>query len=343
MINHKVNPSRRVGIILNLFIAFNLIFVATGCGGTVKQPPPSSLELHTLWATGSEANSLHTLTDRYRAEHPDVSVNVVTYSSSSARDILKTGNLSGLYQWPMGRDLINFWTSSWDSESLDSLYSQTGLNGALPQGMLSILRHNFHPLSIPVNVHRTNVLWYNKSIIESNGIDPTTLETFEGWEAAAQTLKRSGVTPLALYDNSRQSVLELFEVILAGTLGADGYRGLWSGTTSWTAPEVGISLQRLQMMLQYTNRAQTLETGPQQVLDGKAAMTIANDQVYSQFAGSMEAARSLWQALSATWTGRLGMISYDSTNMGIWIKLSTRQVQTEIFMSWWCRRSGKSW
>jgi glucose/mannose transport system substrate-binding protein len=95
-------------------------------------------------------------------------------------------------------------------------------------------------------------------------------------------LQAAGITPLALGDNGPWAAAHLFEVVLAGTLGAEAYRGLWTGETDWSGPEVTEALENLRAMLQYINEdhaALTWDQANQLVIDGKAAMTIMGDWV----------------------------------------------------------------
>jgi glucose/mannose transport system substrate-binding protein len=167
-------------------------------------------------------------------------------------------------------------------EPLDDVYAEYGFNDVFPQGVLDIVSYDGHPWSVPVNIHRSNVLWYNVEVLESQGIDPATLSTFEGWEAAAQRLIAADVTPLALGDNGPWAAAHLFEIVLAGTLGPEAYTGLWTGETDWSGPEVTEALENFKMMLGYVNTdhaALTWDQANQLVIDGSAAMTMMGDWV----------------------------------------------------------------
>jgi glucose/mannose transport system substrate-binding protein len=167
-------------------------------------------------------------------------------------------------------------------EPLDDVYSEYGFNEAFPQGVLDIVSYDGHPWSVPVNIHRSNVLWYNKTIIDANGIDPATLSTWEGWFAAADKLQAAGITPLALGDNGPWAAAHLFEVVLAGSLSPEAYKGLWDGSTDWGGAEVTAALENFKKMITYVNAdhaALSWDQANQLVIDGKAAMTIMGDWV----------------------------------------------------------------
>jgi glucose/mannose transport system substrate-binding protein len=225
--------------------------------------------------------------DQFNAANPEYNVYnsaVAGGAGSNAKAVLKTRMLGGdppdSFQVHMGHELIDTWVTTGFMEPLDDVYNEYGFNDVFPQGVLDIVSYDGSPWSVPVNIHRSNVLWYNKAVFEANNIDPTTLNTYEGWQAAAETLKAAGITPLALGDNGPWAAAHLFETVLAGTLGAEAYIGLWDGSTDWNGPEVTQALENFKMMMGYINEdhsALSWDQANQYVIDGTAAMTIMGD------------------------------------------------------------------
>jgi glucose/mannose transport system substrate-binding protein len=241
------------------------------------------------WTTGGEAAGLQELIDQFngsQSEYAAFNSAVAGGAGSNAKAVLKTRMLGGdppdSFQVHMGHELIDTWVTTDFMEPLDDVYATYGLNEVFPQGVLDIVSFNGQPWSVPVNIHRSNVLWFNQSVFDANGLSAEDVGTFDGWLAAAETLQAAGVTPLALGDNGPWAAAHLFEVVLAGTLGPDAYNGLWDGTTDWNGPEVTEALENFKAMLQYVNSdhaALTWDQANQLVIDGKAAMTIMGDWV----------------------------------------------------------------
>lgn len=273
--------------------------VLSACGAAPTAAPaattaPSSggktqVEVFSWWTTGGEAAGLQKLIDQFNAAHPDAEVinaAVAGGAGSNAKAVLKTRMLGGdppdSFQVHMGHELLDTWVTTGYMEPLDDVYAQYGFNNVFAPGVLAIVSKDGHPYSVPVNIHRANVMWYNKSVLEANGIDSTTISTFDGWKAAADKLKAAGITPLALGDNGSWADTNLFETVLIGTLGADKYKGLFDGTTDWKGPEVTQALENFKMMVSYANSdhaALSWDQANQQVIDGKAAFTIMGDWV----------------------------------------------------------------
>ena len=68
---------------------------------------------------------------------------------------------------------------------------------ALGSGGMSAFTRDGHVYGLPQQVSEV-VLWYNKALFEQAGVDPASLETWDGFLAAVQTFKDAGITPLAV-------------------------------------------------------------------------------------------------------------------------------------------------
>jgi raffinose/stachyose/melibiose transport system substrate-binding protein len=68
---------------------------------------------------------------------------------------------------------------------------------ALGSGGMSAFTRDGHLYGLPQQVSEV-VLWYNKALFEQAGVDPASLETWDGFLAAVQTFKDAGITPLAV-------------------------------------------------------------------------------------------------------------------------------------------------
>jgi glucose/mannose transport system substrate-binding protein len=261
-------------------------------------PPPTpavkvQLEVFSWWATGGEAIGLQKLMDQFKASHPNVEVinaAVASGAGSDAKAALRTRMLGGdppdAFQVHMGHELLDTWVATGYMEPLDDVYSQYSLDKAFPQGVLDIVSYDGHPWSVPVNIHRANVLWYNKTVFKNAGLAAAPV-TWAEFFAAAEQLKAKGITPLAFGDNGIWESVHLFETILIGSLGADRYKGLWTGDTRWNDPKVTDALNTFKKVLAYVNSdhaALSWDQANQLVIDGQAAMTIMGDWCDSDYA-----------------------------------------------------------
>jgi len=261
----------------------------TGGGSATETAPgglTGDLEVFSWWTTGGEDAGKQALFDLYPSVCPgDVEIIDATVAGGAgfnAREVLTTrmlgGDPPGTFQVHMGHELTDTWVTTGYMEPLGDLFDEEGWNDIFPQGVLDIVSYEGEPYSVPVNIHRANVLWYNTAVFEENNLEPPT--TFEEFFDVAETLDGAGITPLALGDNGIWASAQVLETVLIGTLGAEGYNGLWTGETDWSGADVTQAIENFKQMLSYTNSDHTSLTWDQAnqlVIDGDAAMTIMGD------------------------------------------------------------------
>ena len=87
--------------------------------------------------------------------------------------VLKTRMLGGdppdSFQVHLGQELIADHVVAGRMEPLDDLYKSEGWDKVFPKGIIDLASYQGHPYSVPVNIHRSNVLWYNTKHMEAVG------------------------------------------------------------------------------------------------------------------------------------------------------------------------------
>ena len=61
---------------------------------------------------------------------------------------------------------------------MDFIYKQAGFGKVMPASLINQIRYKGKLYSVPVNIHRANVLWYNPKVLKQAGIkapNPTEL------------------------------------------------------------------------------------------------------------------------------------------------------------------------
>ncbi|HYM71319.1 MAG TPA: extracellular solute-binding protein [bacterium] len=243
------------------------------------------LEIFSWWTAGGEADALQAIFNVYQKQYPSVKIvnaTVAGGAGTNAKAVLKTRMLGGdppdSFQVHAGHELIDTWVKAGKMESLTSLFAAQGWQKVMPRGLISILSYQGQIWSVPVNIHRANMMWYNKKMFADAGLTPPT--SFDAFFKDADALKAKGIVPFVLGDKEGWEAGHAFETVLIGTLGASGYQGLWTGKTAWTGPGVGQALQTFKRMLSYTNSdhaALTWDEAAQYIASGKGAMQIMGD------------------------------------------------------------------
>ncbi len=269
-------------LIMAVLIATVGVFVtvpmlASGLSGTV--------EINSWWTAGGEAEGLKALIDLFQSKYPNVKVinaTVAGGAGTNAKAVFKTrmlgGNPPDTFQVHAGHELIDTWVIPGYMQPLTSIYKSEGWLKAMPKGILDIVSYHGDYWSVPVNIHRANVLWYNKSVFKKYKIDPP--RTFNQFFEVCKKLSSEGIVPFVMGTKGGWEAGHVFETILVGKLGAHDYRGLWTGTTKWSDPRVTDALETFKAVIPYINTdhsALTWDEAGQYLIRGKGAMMIMGD------------------------------------------------------------------
>jgi glucose/mannose transport system substrate-binding protein len=276
---------------LKLVSLLLVIVLALGVSVAVAQDAPTGeLEIFSWWTGGGEAQGLEALIARFAELYPDVTVlnsAVAGGSGVNARAVLTTRMLGGdppdTFQVHAGEELNAVWVAAGLMEPLNSIYEENGWLEQYPQGLLDLITDEEGNIYVvPVNIHRSNVMWYNPTKLAEWGIEAPT--SWEGVFAACETLAASGVQAMAIGQNWTQ--VHLWESIALGVLGVDAYNGLWNGSTNWTSPEVIGTFETLGRAMDCANEdmnSLTWQDASQRVVDGSAAFNIMGDWAAGYF------------------------------------------------------------
>lgn len=276
---------------IGLAVLTSLAVIGLPFGTGLQAGAAPKLEIFSWWTAGGEADGLKAMFEVYKKRFPGVEIINATVAGGAGTDakaVLKTrmqgGDHPDSFQVHGGAELVDTWVKTGFMESLASLYASEGWLKVLPKDLVDIVSHQGAQYSVAVNVHRGNVLWHNKKIFDENKLTAPT--TWDDFFKVADALKAKGITPLALGDKNKWEASHLFEDVLAATLGADGYRGLWTGKTSWSGDGVKRALDAFARILTYVNSdhaAGTWDQAAQMLIDRKAAMTVMGDWAAGYF------------------------------------------------------------
>jgi len=240
------------------------------------------LEIFSWWA-GDEGPALQALIDIYKKQNPKVDVINATVTGGSgvnAKAVLKTRMLGGeppdSFQVHSGQELIGTWVKADRMEDLTPLFKEQGWMDVFPKGLIKLIGTDKGIWSVPVNVHRSNVLWYIPANLKKWGVEVP--KTWDEFFAIAPKLKAAGVTPLALAQNWTAN--HLWESVALASLGADNWDALWAGKLKFDSPEGVKAWELFGKVLEYTNSDATSLSWQQatdMVIDGRAAFNIMGD------------------------------------------------------------------
>ena len=240
------------------------------------------LEIFSWWA-GDEGPALEALIAMYEEMYPEVTVINATVTGGAgvnAKAVLKTRMLGGdppdTFQVHAGQELIGTWVVAERMEDLTWLYEEEGWMEVFPADLLDLLSTDEGIWSVPVNIHRSNVLYYIPDNLAQWGVDVP--KTWDEFLEIAPKLEAQGVIPLSVGEN--WTATHLWECVAVSVLGPDKYGQLWDGTLSWKSPEVIEVWELFGRILEYTNPdapSLSWQQATDMVVNGQAAFNIMGD------------------------------------------------------------------
>ena len=252
------------------------------------------LEVFSWWTSGGEAMALESLFNVYKRKYPGVEVlnsAITGGGGSAARPVLQTrlaaGNPPDTWQVHPGHELFGQYVQAGYCVPVTVLYQSEGWDRIVPQVLLEQVSKGGEVYAVLVGVHRGNVLWYNKNLLEKHKIKVGDRFSFEQFFSAAEKLKAAGLEPLAVGDSGLWATAELFENTLLGVLGPQGWQELFGGQIMFDDPRVKRAAQLYSRMLDYQNMdhsALSWDQAVRAVIQGKAAFTAMGDWTYGELA-----------------------------------------------------------
>ena len=254
------------------------------------KPAAGQLVVGSWWTTGGEFAGLKGMFDIYQEQNPGVQIVNAAVAGGAGVNFkgqlltkLIGGDPPDTFQLHAGLE-VELYTPETYLDNLDDLYASEGWEQVFPPDLIQMLKYQDHFWGVPANIHRSNVVWYDKGVFESNGLKPP--KTFEEFFAVSEKLKAAGIVPFAIGTNQGWEAGHVFENVLVGTVGAEKYKGLWSGAVPWTDAGVTQALENFKKMMTYANAdhsALTWDQAGQLLIEGKGAMLLMGDWTNGDF------------------------------------------------------------
>jgi len=253
----------------------------------------TKLEVFSWWTSGGEAAALNALFENYKKQYPGVGVINATVAGgggSAARPVLQTrlavGNPPDTWQSHPGWELLGQYVEPNYCEPVTDLYQSNGWDKVFPKALVEMMTKDSKTYAVLAGVHHGNVLWYNKKLLDQNGISVGDKMTFDEFFAACDKLKAAGISALGVGDSGIWASAQLFENTLLGVVGPQGWTDLFSGKMKWDDPKVKQAIQYFAKMQDYVNpdhASLTWDEAVEELMKGKVAFTSMGDWADGEF------------------------------------------------------------
>jgi glucose/mannose transport system substrate-binding protein len=278
-------------------VATAVIITALLVGGiayVLTRPAPSAnvLEIYHWWTSGGEADAINALVVQFNVQYPDITViqSPVAGAGYVFKAVIKPLVLAGeapdSFQLHAGYEGRPYYDGGY-LDPITSLYADQGWESVFPSVVLDMVKFGNDYYAVPLDIHRANVVWYNKGILDAHGIDPTTLTTWDALFAACDKLVAAGVThPISLGDSGKWAASHVLEQMLAAE-GIAFYQDYVNGKlTSPTDSKLVDALTKFSKYLGYVNTdhaSLSWDQATARIITGDAAFNVMGDWANGEF------------------------------------------------------------
>jgi glucose/mannose transport system substrate-binding protein len=206
-----------------------------GCtGGGDGDGGSNELELLHAWSSGDGNAAIAALIEGFQEEHPDVEFAEEPVNGAARGNLdqvvqnkLQANDPPSTFQtWP-GKTLGKFGGAYEDIEGdvwNDDL-KENYLSGPQAQA-----QYDGNYVTVPLNIHRINNLFYNTAVLDEAGVDPSTLSSpSDVVDACAAVAENTDAVPFAQQTSGAWSTVQLWETILLAQAGISGYEAFING------------------------------------------------------------------------------------------------------------------
>ncbi len=246
----KLTRTAAIGTVATLALA-----ACSGAGPT-NESPTNQLEVISWWTSTSEKAALTVLYDAFKAAYPSVTLidgAVAGGSGSNAQVVLASrlakGDPPDLWQAFPGAALRQLVTNNRVLD-VSSVYQESGLAAQMPKAVLDAVTVDGKQYAVPTSAHRQNVLWFNKAALTKASVNaPGRGYSLDSFVTDLRQVKKAGIPPLCLGGKDAFTKVELFENVLLGVIGPDGYTRIAADRFDWNSAPVRTALTTFGQLL----------------------------------------------------------------------------------------------
>lgn len=179
----------------------------------------------------AEVELMNQIAAEFMAANPDIKVELPFLENEAFKAKLTT-----LLQSADAPDVFHSWGGGVFYEQakagflrpVEDVLSQEAKDNQGQAGVSAFTAPDGHVYGVARDVSEV-VLWYNKALFEQAGVDPASLETWDGFLAAVKTFKDAGITPLALGGKDKWPAHFWWSKLVVRLAGQDGFNAAARG------------------------------------------------------------------------------------------------------------------
>ncbi|NHN61290.1 MULTISPECIES: ABC transporter substrate-binding protein [Halorussus] len=219
------------------------------------------LEVQHWWTGGDGGRAISALFEGFREQYPDVQVNENPVAGGAGQNlhtvikkrVLNNNPPSTWQDWP-GQNLTPYTDAGVLEDIEESVWDQNDMKSAYLEGPKQVAQPAGNYVTVPLNIHRLNNLFYNVEVVEQAGVDPTSFSSPSDLLAALETVEaETDAAGMAHQTQSPWSTLQLWETELLARHGQQTYEQFANGNVGAVESQVKDALEAVKGYRQYFN------------------------------------------------------------------------------------------
>jgi glucose/mannose transport system substrate-binding protein len=296
MMNKKTVITAVVAVVIVLLIGGAAAFYFWPKKSAQAPAPAPKQEIDALsfydwWTSPGESSAIKALIALFTKQYPNTAViptSVVGGAGYSLMGIVKplvtAGQAPDAFQMHAAYEGMPYYKAGL-LDPIDDIWASENLAAVIPKVVQDMNKFDGHYYSVPVDIHRANLIWYNKTLLDKHNIKVEDLSTWDSFFAACDKLKDAGIQyPIRLGES--WTAAQVFEQIVAGQ-GIDFYQDWINGkVTSPDDPRLIQAFTTLKKYVSYVNPDNSSMSwndaiGP--VIKGDSAFELMGDWANQEF------------------------------------------------------------
>jgi glucose/mannose transport system substrate-binding protein len=280
-------------------VAAAVIITALIVGGVsyywfvLSRPSANVVEIYHWWTSGGEADAINALVAYFNTQYPNVTVIQSPLAGGAGyvfkaviKPLVLAGEAPDSFQLHAGYEGQPYYDGGY-LDSITNLFNDEHWANFMPKVVLDMVKFGNDYYAVPLDIHRANVVWYNKPLLTAHNINASTLTTWNLFFDACQKLKNEGVTsPISLGDSGKWAASHVLEQMIAGE-GISFYQDYVNGlVTSPTDTKLVDALNNFKRYLNFTNTdhaSLTWDQATARLITNASAFNVMGDWANGEF------------------------------------------------------------
>ncbi|KAB1188222.1 MULTISPECIES: ABC transporter substrate-binding protein [Haloferax] len=255
----------------------------------------NALEVQHWWTGGDGGAAIQALFEGFKEKHPDIELTENPVAGGAGQNlhavikkrILNNDPPSSWQAWP-GANLTPYTDADKLEDIEESVWSKNGMKDAYLDGPKQAAQPAGTFVSVPLNIHRLNNLFYNVEVVEDAGVDPSSIDSPSALVDAMAKVEEAGYVGMAQQTKSAWSTGQLWAQVLLGEYGPDVYADVTAGNVEANADAVKGALDIVKQYSEYyPNDAGSIswQDANSKIIEGKAAFFHQGDWAAGMYRG----------------------------------------------------------